>query len=112
MSHESSAETHGEVDRAVGTRATGRSFAAGVKGAVLFFTPSVVVGLVAPFVFPAIRRAARPVVKGVIKGALTLGESLKEGAAGAREELSDLLAEVKAEREKESVESASPTGRG
>jgi hypothetical protein len=43
----------------------------------------------------------RPAAKGVIKGALNLSESVNEGAAGAREQLSDLMAEVRAEREKE-----------
>jgi hypothetical protein len=81
----------------------------GVKGTLKFFAPSLLVGLVAPFLFPAVRRAARPVVKGVIKGALSLGESMREGSAGAREQMSDLLAEVRAERDRESAESASST---
>jgi hypothetical protein len=80
-----------------------RSIAGGVKGTIRFFAPSVVVGLLAPFLFPAMRRAARPVAKGVLKGALILGESIKEGAAGAREQITDLLAEVKAEREQEAA---------
>jgi hypothetical protein len=84
----------------------------GVRGTLRFFAPSLLVGLVAPFVFPAMRRAARPVVKGAVKGALSLSESMREGAAVAREEFSDLLAEVKAERERESAESAPSTKDG
>ena len=78
----------------------------GVKGAVRFFAPSLLVGLAAPFLFPAVRRAVRPAAKGLIKGALSLTESIKDGATEAREQLSDLLAEVKAEREAEARESA------
>lgn len=71
------------------------------------FGPSVVVGLVAPFVFPGLRRGMRPVAKGLIEGAWSLSESFKDAAAGAREEVSDLLAEVKARREREAEELAS-----
>jgi hypothetical protein len=87
----------------VGSRA---SIVRGVKGAVRFFAPSLLVGLAAPFLFPAVRRAVRPAAKGLIKGALSLSESIKDGATEAREQLSDLLAEVKAEREAEARESA------
>lgn len=78
----------------------------GVKGTVRFFAPSLLVGLAAPFLFPAMRRAVKPAAKGLIKGALSLSESIKDGATEAREHLSDLLAEVKAEREAEAKESA------
>jgi hypothetical protein len=61
--------------------------------------PPVGVGIVAPFVFPAVRRGLKPAAKGLLKGALSFGESVHEGSAAAREYLSDLLAEVKAERE-------------
>jgi hypothetical protein len=79
----------------------------GIRGTFRLFWPSLVVGLVAPFVFPAIRRGAKPAAKGLIKGALSLSESIKEGAAAAREQFGDLLAEVKAEREIEAQELAS-----
>jgi hypothetical protein len=77
------------------------------KGTLRIFGPSLVVGLIAPFVFPAIRRGAKPAAKGILKGALSLTESVKEGAALAREQLSDLVAEVKVERAQEAQESAS-----
>jgi hypothetical protein len=82
-------------------------FATGVRSTIRFFAPSLIVGLFAPFVFPAIRSAARPFAKGLIKGALTLTESAKEGAAAAQEQMSDLLAEVKAEREQEAAAATS-----
>jgi hypothetical protein len=78
-----------------------------IRGTFRLFGPSLVIGLVAPFVFPAIRRGAKPAAKGLIKGALSLGESIKEGAAVAREQFGDLLAEVKAERDMEAQELAS-----
>jgi Protein of unknown function (DUF5132) len=86
-----------------------RSFVGRMKKTALFFAPSLVVGLVAPFVFPALRRAIKPVAKGLIKGALELGESMREAAAQGREEVSDLVAEVRAEREQEATaQSARP----
>ena len=84
----------------------GVSIMRGVKGTIRFLAPSLLVGLAAPFLFPALRRAGRPAAKGLIKGALSLGESIKDGAAEAREHLGDLLAEVKAEREAEARASA------
>jgi hypothetical protein len=71
------------------------------KGTLRLFGPSLVVGFIAPFIFPGLRRAARPVAKGIVKGALNLGESAKEAAVAAKEELTDLMAEVHAEREQE-----------
>ena len=77
-----------------------------VKGMLRTFGPSILVGLVAPFVFPALRRGVKPAAKGLIKGALTLSESIKEGTAAAREQLTDLLSEVKAERAEEARQAA------
>jgi uncharacterized protein DUF5132 len=112
MSHVTTSETNdrGSVSApAARPDAThGKSIMRGIKGTLRFFAPSIIVGLAAPFVFPAIRRAVRPAAKGLVKGTLSLSESIKEGAAEAREQLSDLLAEVKAEREAESQESPSP----
>jgi hypothetical protein len=78
----------------------------GIHGTWRVLGPSLLVGLVAPYIFPALRRAVRPAAKGVIKGALNLSESVKEGAAGAREQLSDLMAEVRTEREQEAASSS------
>ena len=43
---------------------TRRSFAGGVLGTIRFFAPSIVVGLLAPVLFPAVRRAALAARKG------------------------------------------------
>jgi Protein of unknown function (DUF5132) len=104
----SSVEGHAHAGQIPGASGVGSraSIVRGVKGAVRFFAPSLLVGLAAPFLFPAVRRAVRPAAKGLIKGALSLSESIKDGATEAREHLSDLLAEVKAEREAEARESA------
>jgi hypothetical protein len=77
------------------------------RGTIRIFGPSLLVGLVAPYLFPAIRRGAKPAAKGVIRGAILLSESVKEGVTGAREQLSDLVAEVKADLAQESQESQS-----
>jgi hypothetical protein len=78
-----------------------------IKGTLKLFGPSILVGLIAPLIFPPLRRGLKPAAKGVMKTALALGESIKEGTANAREQFTDLLAEVKAEREQEAQRSAS-----
>ena len=56
------------------------------------------VALAAPALLPAVGAVARPVAKGLIKGSLYLVDSLQEAVAESGEQLSDLIAEVKAER--------------
>jgi len=56
------------------------------------------VTLAAPELLPAVGVAVRPVAKGLIKGGLYLADSLQEIIAEGSEQLSDLVAEVKAER--------------
>jgi hypothetical protein len=80
-----------------------------VKKTVKLFGPSLLVGLAAPFVFPAMRRAIAPVVKGMIKGGVLFTESIKEAATGVRERISDTVAEVKAEQDRDAREPRSPT---
>jgi hypothetical protein len=58
---------HTQADGQPSTGA-GRAFLKGVGGTVRFFAPSIIVGLVPPFVFPALRRAAKPVENGLLKG--------------------------------------------
>jgi hypothetical protein len=102
-------ETHGtreHIPQAHLTAGVPRTIRGGFRGTLRFFAPSIIVGLVAPFVFPAMRRATGPVARGLVEGALTLGESIKEGVVRAREQMSDMLIEVKAKREKEAAESA------
>jgi hypothetical protein len=85
----------------------GRSFMGPIKNAVRLFGPSLLVGLVAPFVFPAARRALAPVAKGLIKGGVLFTESLKEAATDVRDRINDALAEVKAEQDRDTKDSAS-----
>jgi hypothetical protein len=65
------------------------------------FGPSLLIGvgiaLVAPVLLPAVASLVRPLAKGVVKGGLTLADKAKEFAAEAGEQVSDLVAEAKAE---------------
>jgi Protein of unknown function (DUF5132) len=72
-----------------------------IKGTARLFGPSIAVGLVAPFIFPRMRQALRPIAKGLIRGGLSVGESVTEAATATRAGLSDLVAEAKAERDRE-----------
>ena len=64
--------------------------------------PSVLIGvglaLAAPIILPAIGAVARPLAKELIKGYLMFADKVKEMAAEAGEQLSDVIAEVQAER--------------
>jgi hypothetical protein len=51
-----------------------------------------------PVVLPLVGAALRPVAKAAIKGYLAFSDAASEYVAGVAEELSDLVAEVKAER--------------
>lgn len=67
--------------------------------------------LAAPVLFPAAGEVIRPVAKGLIKGGLQLVDSLQEIIAEGSEQLSDLVAEVKAERAASAAAAATPTGK-
>ena len=56
------------------------------------------VAVIAPIVLPAVAAMARPVVKGLIKGGMALADTVQEYVAEAGEQISDLVAEAKAER--------------
>jgi hypothetical protein len=56
------------------------------------------VALVAPVVLPVVVSMARPIVKGVIKGGMTLADKAQELVAETGEQISDIMAEAKAER--------------
>lgn len=56
------------------------------------------VALAAPALLPVVGTVVRPVAKGLIKGGLYLADTLQEVVAESGEQLSDLIAEVKAER--------------
>lgn len=55
------------------------------------------VTLAAPVLLPAIGAVLRPVAKGVIKGTLFVADSIKELGAEGAEQVSDVIAEAKAE---------------
>ncbi len=55
------------------------------------------VALAAPTLLPTVGAIIRPVAKGLIKGGLYIADSLQELVAEGSEQISDLVAEVKAE---------------
>lgn len=71
----------------------------GVKSAVPSILVIVGVAMAAPIVLPAVAAVSRPLAKNLIKGYLVLSDMIKEFAAEAGEQVSDLVAEVRAERE-------------
>jgi hypothetical protein len=107
MSHDSNVDAH-QLPPSAGSK---RPFSHTLSIGVRLLGPSLLVGLVAPALFPALRKAVRPAAKGFMKGALSLSESVKEGAVTAREQLTDLLTEVRAEREQESTAVSDPQDR-
>jgi hypothetical protein len=72
-----------------------------VEGA--FEGPGLLIGLgaavAAPIVFPTAASGLRPVAKGIIRGALALSQAARGTFSEASERLSDLVAEVRDERE-------------
>lgn len=62
--------------------------------------------LLAPVLFPAAGAVLRPVAKGLIKGGLYLVDAAQEILAEGSEQLSDLVAEVRAERAAEAASAA------
>ena len=71
----------------------------GLKGTVPSILVVLGVALAAPIVLPAVAAVSRPLAKTLIKGYLTLSDMAKELAAEAGEQISDLVAEVKSERQ-------------
>jgi hypothetical protein len=71
----------------------------GFKGAVPSILVVLGVAMAAPIVLPAVAAVSRPLAKTLIKGYLVLADTIKEFAAEAGEQVSDLVAEVRAERE-------------
>ncbi len=71
----------------------------GFKGAVPSILVVLGVALAAPIVLPAVAAVSRPLAKTLIKGYLVLSDMAKEFAAETGEQISDLVAEVKAERD-------------
>jgi len=79
-----------------------------VKDSLKGTMPSILIGmgvaLAAPFILPAVAMVMRPVAKAALTGVMALTDSVKEFMAEASEQLSDLVAEVKAERQQSSGE--------
>jgi Protein of unknown function (DUF5132) len=65
--------------------------------------PSVLIGvgvaLAVPILLPTLAVGARPLAKTLVKGYLVMADAVSEVVAEAGEQLSDLVAEVRAERE-------------
>ncbi len=56
------------------------------------------VAMIAPVVLPVVVSMARPIVKGVIKGGMALADKAQELVAETGEQISDIMAEARAER--------------
>lgn len=70
----------------------------GLKGSVPSILVVLGVALAAPIVLPAVAAVSRPLAKTLIKGYLTLADTVKEYAAEAGEQISDLMAECQTEQ--------------
>jgi len=73
-------------------------FDEGLKGSTGSILVILGVALAAPIVLHAVASVSRPLAKSLIRGYLALADTVKEFAAEAQEQVSDLVAEVKAER--------------
>lgn len=66
-----------------------------------YVTPNALVAagvlFLAPMLLPIVGSGLRPVAKGAVRGYLTLQDKVKELAAAGTEQVSDLVAEAKAE---------------
>ena len=71
----------------------------GIKGLGSSLLVGVGAVIAAPIVIPAIMGGLRPLAKTAIKGYLFLSDSLRESLSEAGEQMSDLVAEVRAEAE-------------
>jgi hypothetical protein len=87
-----------------------------VEGFGSSWVPSVLVGigvaLVAPVVVPALAAGMRPLAKAVIKGGIMVYDKGAEAVAEAGEQLSDLMAEVRAELDGTATAAASAATNG
>jgi hypothetical protein len=68
-----------------------------IKGSWGMALVGVGVALVAPTVLPALGAAIRPLAKSAVKGGILLYDSMKETLAEAGEQVTDMVAEVRAE---------------
>ena len=76
--------------------------------------PTILIGagvaLVAPILLPAAATVVRPLAKGFVKGCLFVMDTVKEVVAEGGEQLSDLVAEARAEYTAGAASSAATTG--
>lgn len=70
----------------------------GLKGSTGSILVILGAALAAPIILPAVASVSRPLAKTLIRGYLALADTIKEFAAEAQEQVSDLMAEVQAER--------------
>jgi hypothetical protein len=83
----------------------------GLKGTVPSILVVLGVALAAPIVLPAVAAVSRPLAKTLIRGYLTLSDMAKEFAAEAGDQISDLMAEVKAERQVSEAAEVAPVSK-
>jgi len=80
----------------------------GLKSSVPSILVVLGVALAAPIVLPAVAAVSRPLAKALIRGYLVLADTVKEFAAEAGEQISDLVAEVQAESTGPATAAAAP----
>jgi hypothetical protein len=80
----------------------------GLKFSVPGILAGLGVALAAPVVLPAVAAASRPLAKSLIRGYLVLADTVKEVAAETGEQISDMVAEAKAEHGKKTAAAAAP----
>ena len=68
--------------------------------------------LLAPVVFPALGSGLRPLAKSVVKGGIVIYDKTSELLAEAGEQMSDLVAEARAEIETENQTAEEPSAAG
>lgn len=80
----------------------------GLKSSVPSILVVLGVALAAPIILPAVAAVSRPLAKSLIRGYLVLADTVKEFAAEAGEQISDLMAEVQAESTGPATAAAAP----
>ena len=78
----------------------------GLKGSLPTILIGVGVALAAPILLPAAAAGLRPLTKTLVKGGLYVADSVKELMSEAGEQLSDLVAEARAEQAAEATAAA------
>ena len=109
FSHPEAIDEAGEVNKdALATVATVGVVAVGVALFEAALLPGLVIGvaaMLAPKYLPKFGSALSPVFKSTVRSAYKVGQKTKEAVAEAQEQMSDILAEVEAEK---GVKAAAP----